>query len=59
MPLNMLIQHRSPICNFSATSRQHCKGCRGSAFKEADRLAKMAVQETGMGIPNHKKMKMK
>lgn len=27
------------------------------AFKEAERLGKMAVQETGMGIPNHKKMK--
>lgn len=33
------------------------KAVADAAFKEADRLAKMAVQETGMGIPNHKKMK--
>lgn len=33
------------------------KAVADAAFKEAERLGKMAVQETGMGIPNHKKMK--
>ncbi|MEY9976683.1 aldehyde dehydrogenase family protein [Lysinibacillus sp. RC79] len=33
------------------------KAVADAAFKEAERLANMAVQETGMGIPNHKKMK--
>ncbi|MCL1699114.1 aldehyde dehydrogenase family protein [Lysinibacillus sp. Bpr_S20] len=33
------------------------KAVADAAFKEADRLANMAVQETGMGIPNHKKIK--
>lgn len=31
------------------------KAVADAAFKEAERLGKMAVQETGMGIPNHKK----
>jgi len=33
------------------------KAVADAAFKEAERLANMAVQETGMGVPNHKKMK--
>lgn len=33
------------------------KAVADAAFKEAERLGKMAVQETGMGIPNHKTMK--
>ncbi|MCT6923312.1 aldehyde dehydrogenase family protein [Metasolibacillus sp.] len=33
------------------------KAVADAAFKEADRLAKMAVKETGMGVPNHKKIK--
>jgi len=33
------------------------KAVADAAFKEAERLGKMAVEETGMGIPNHKKMK--
>lgn len=33
------------------------KAVADAAFKEAERLANMAVQETGMGIPNHKKIK--
>lgn len=33
------------------------KAVADAAFKEAERLGKMAVQETGMGIPNHKKVK--
>lgn len=34
---------------------QIVKAVADAAFKEADRLAKMAVRETGMGVPNHKK----
>ncbi len=33
------------------------KAVADAAFKEAERLGKMAVEETGMGIQNHKKMK--
>ncbi len=33
------------------------KAVADAAFKEAERLANLAVQETGMGVPNHKKMK--
>ncbi|MCL1694269.1 aldehyde dehydrogenase family protein [Lysinibacillus sp. BPa_S21] len=33
------------------------KAVADAAFKEAERLANMAFQETGMGIPNHKKIK--
>lgn len=31
------------------------KAVADAAFKEAERLGKMAVEETGMGIQNHKK----
>ena len=34
---------------------QIVKAVADAAYKEAERLANMAVQETGMGIPNHKK----
>ncbi|GLC86963.1 aldehyde dehydrogenase family protein [Lysinibacillus piscis] len=33
------------------------KAVADAAFKEAERLAKMAVEETGMGVWNHKKIK--